>query len=320
MPHDDVPAIYISSQDNLLSEESDLTKFLLDNRLNTRNISDIEYDDLSEKLYVLFRYGSLISISQDDQYEVLVNATGRGPGEMVNAENLKISENGIQVFDMNLNKVLTFSRSGQHVRDVVLKIGVGRSFGILKDANILAVNYSPAESYLFFEYDTSGNLTNKLGDGRYVQSILKKVNRIPSLMIDVDKSRKNIVLSSEGTGEAFIYNVEKDSTVSSFSIQNGPEWDAVVEAEKEADDFGYFSKIEDIDFFPNGDIYVSWGGIYNEKRTIGMIFDKEGKFKYRIFSDGVMRNMPAYVSVVDDTSMYIYSWADNYLGKININR
>ncbi len=258
MPHNDVPEIYISSQENLLKEESDLTKFLLNNRLNTRNISDIEYDESSEKLYLLFRYGSLISISQDHRYNVVVNATGRGPGEMINAESLKISDEGIHILDMNLNKILTFRRSGLHVRDIILNVGVGRSFGILKDEKIVAVNYSPAESHLFFEYDTNGNLTNKLGDGEFVQSILKKVNRIPSLMIDVDKSKKNIVLSSEGTAEVFIYNVEKDSVFSSFSTQNGPEWDAVIEAEKEADDLGYFSKIEDIDIFPNGDIYISW--------------------------------------------------------------
>lgn len=320
MPHDDVPAIYISSQENLLNEESDLTKFLLENRLNTRNISDIVYDDFSKNLYVLFRHGCLISVSQNRKFEVVVNTTGRGPGEMVDAETLKISDEGIHIFDINLNKILTFSRSGKNLRDVVLTVGVGRSFGILDDGSIVTVNYSPFESHLFFEYDSSGTLTNKLGDGRFVQSILKKVNRIPSLNIDVDNSRKNIILSSEGTGEAFIYNVERDTLVSSFSIQNGPEWDAVIEAEKKADDIGYFSKIEDIDIFPNGDIYVSWGGIYNEKRTVGMIFSNNGSFKYRIFSDGVMRNMPASVSVVDDTSMYVYSWADNYLGKININR
>ncbi len=51
-----------------------------------------------------------------------------------------------------------------------------------------------------------------------------------------------------------------------------------------------------------------------------MKFDKSGMFKYRVFGDERVRNMPANVTVLDDTSMYVFSWADNYLGKIDINK
>jgi len=322
-PHNDIlkSDLKIVSEKNLIGENSILIDLLIDKNINLNELSDLYYSKHNESLFLLFRNGSVVEIKNDQEFEVLIRATGSGPGEMRHAESFKVTEKNIYILDYNLNKILIYDIYGNHEKDVIIAKGVGRSFEVLESGNILILNYSRIDNVLFYVFDESGTVIDNFGKNDFVHQIVDNVDGIPTLKVNKSNNSKDFIISSEATGEAIIFDMSNNTTREEFSIQFGPEWERIYEIEKEAHQngiYGYFNKINGIDFFSNNDMLVSWGGPISDKITIAMIFDSNGVFKNRIFGTHNIKNMADLISIKNDSTFYMYSWGDDFLGSVQI--
>ena len=92
-----------------------------------------------------------------------------------------------------------------------------------------------------------------------------------------------------------------------FSIQQGPEWDWMVNHEKKnAQLGGFFDKVKNVDFFPTGNIIISWGGPFKKTKSISMIYSNEGAFLKRIFRNEALQFKPTHISIENDSTLWLY--------------
>lgn len=309
------------TDNNIIDGDSRFIDFLVKNKININELSDILYNSNNDSLLLLFRNGFIVEYHDNENYDVIIQSSGSGPGEMRFAETFKIKDSKLYVLDFNLNKIIIFDLEGNHEKDIIIPKGVGRSFEIIDGDKILIINYSKFENGLFFVIDNEGNINERLGVNNVIHPIQNIVEGIPTFKINKNPHKDEIILSSEGTGESFIFDLNDNRITGEFSIQFGPEWERIVEAEKQAHQEGlngYFNKIQDVDFLPNSDIFVSWGGPFDGRNTVGMIFDSNGFFKKRILGNEIVKNMPDFLSIKNDSTFFIYSWADDYLGEVQL--
>ena len=304
---------------NFFEEDSYLYNSLIENNTSLKYLSDFEVNKDNNSLLLLFRRGTVIELF-DDKTMLLINSSGSGPGEMQFATKIKIRNSKIYILDRNLNKILKFDLNGKFIKDIVINSGLSRSFEISEDENIMIVNSIPfGLNPLVHVFDETGKQTDEIGTNKIIQPILEMTEHIPAFLINKNKINDDLVLTSILTGKSFIINLINEKVKAKFSIDNGPEWEAMVRFEKEtkinANVNGFFRKIENVDFFSNGDILVSWGGPYKKTRTISVIFDSNGHFKNRIFGNKTLHFRPTLLSIQNDSTFWIYSRNNSFLGK-----
>lgn len=311
--------VRIEDSYNFFTSDSELSELLLENELKKSDLSDL-YSISDHKVLLLFRPGVIIELSDDGSSRVLIGSKGIGPGEFDLASKLKLRNNHIYILDRNSSKISKYDLEGNFIKDIILRIGLNRSFEVSSDGNIILFNfYSSNNASLLSTTNEDGKIVSEVGDINLITPILKEIENIPAFLIDKIPNSNFFLFTSVLTGDMFIYDISSSALISSFSIRRGPEWDAMVDFEKNLkksnSQVGFFRKIEDVDFFPDGRILISWGGPFNEKRTISMIYNKNGTFSNRVFQSDSMWYRPTLISVDDDNYLWVYSRKNESLFK-----
>ncbi|NGP90079.1 6-bladed beta-propeller [Fodinibius halophilus] len=305
---------------NFLADTTQFTSFLIENSLSTRDLDDIAVDDKSALL--LFSSGHLVRLNNNGSPKMLIDAQGRGPGEFLFPNVIKVRNGKIFILDFEQSKIAKFDLLGNHLSDIRLRLGLANDFEILPDSSIVILNDVPQryEGNLFIVFNQNGKKIDAFGNNKILQPILNKTDHIPFFSMNLFQS-KNIILTSGLTGKSFLFSLRKKEKLSEFSIQQGPEWEKMQEDEKimqKTSNLGksFTEKVRDINYLQNGTIIKSWGGPFKGKKTVGMMFNKRGHFAGRIFGNTWLQHPPNSLAVENDSTIWVYSQGDELLSRV----
>jgi hypothetical protein len=313
----------ITSCRNILQENLEDLEHINKKMVSFQALHEIAVVPDSSLLYLLSDEHEILKIDGKGNLQFKIKKYGQGPGEMILPISLKYRNQKLYVLDHANQKISLFSSTGEWLRDIVIHDNVAETFDVDINGNILlprVISVEGSENPLFFLYSQDGKFIRSFSSNKYLSDDFIAKPPRPILYISPDNY---IVLGFRIHGSFYKFSPEGD-LLSKSDICNGEEWKTSVKDEiafnKRMNTTSYQLRLNDIFFMSNGNILVSWGGNFKNRKSMAIIYNAKGNFIGRLFKSTHFPYPCTVYNQMNDSTFCIFSEEKYLLVECRINK